>query len=370
MKVLHISHEKLPDWRVEKSAITGSKFGYSVYFAGEDSLNYKSDIFKKIVSINWSSKARFGIPYYYHMLKKQVKYILDEIRPDIIHAHNLFAAKISSEFDYPLVYDDHEYWSDHVRLLFKRKRFIEIKKIRDFEIYLRNNFIIPQWIKWEDKLITNYQTVTVSNQIIKELRKYGVTKSIYFVPNYPTEAEINDLITPYFHESFSSIYSGSDGYFIEKQPHRNMEGFIELFNFNKIGNLTILGWTGESTEKVCFKGRLERGNMYKEMTNHSVGILPWKQHQSHRYVNPNKVYEYAHAGLMVICTSDFLEIQDNLDGHVITFDSYEELTEILKDLSTNLQELYKRRIALFKYAREKLLWENYERNIITAYSKS
>jgi glycosyltransferase involved in cell wall biosynthesis len=370
MKILHISHEKLPDWRIEKSAITGSKFGHSIYFAGGDSPIYRSDVFKKIIKINWTSKARFGIPYYYHLLKKQVKNILDEIRPDIIHAHNIFAAKISSEFDYPIVYDDHEYWSDHVQLLFKKKRFTNINKIKNFKIYLRNKFIIPQWIKWENEIISNYQTITVSNQIINELRKHGSLKSMYFVPNYPNINEINDLATPYFHDSFSSLYSGSDGYNIEKQPHRNMDGFIELFNFNELGNLTILGWTENSTESVCFKGRLERDKMYKEMTNHSVGILPWKQHPSHRYVNPNKVYEYAHAGLMVICTSDFLEIRNNLNGHLISFNSYNELTDILKDLSTNLEELYKRRIAIFKYAKEKLLWENYERNIINAYSKS
>ena len=34
MKVLHISHLGLPDWRIEKSAITGSKYGYRVFFAG------------------------------------------------------------------------------------------------------------------------------------------------------------------------------------------------------------------------------------------------------------------------------------------------------------------------------------------------
>ena len=34
MKVLHISHGSLPHWRIEKSAITGLKYGYKVFFAG------------------------------------------------------------------------------------------------------------------------------------------------------------------------------------------------------------------------------------------------------------------------------------------------------------------------------------------------
>ena len=56
MKVLHISHLGLPDWRIEKSAITGINHGYNVFFAGNllqnDNIN-ESKIFEKLYKIEW-----------------------------------------------------------------------------------------------------------------------------------------------------------------------------------------------------------------------------------------------------------------------------------------------------------------------------
>ena len=41
-----------------------------------------------------------------------MKKVIDQVRPDIIHAHNVFSAKMAKEIDkYPIVYDNHEYWS-------------------------------------------------------------------------------------------------------------------------------------------------------------------------------------------------------------------------------------------------------------------
>ena len=55
MKVLHVSQRGLPDWRVEKSAITGISNGYKVFFAGlssPESIN-NSKVFEKIYKLNW-----------------------------------------------------------------------------------------------------------------------------------------------------------------------------------------------------------------------------------------------------------------------------------------------------------------------------
>ena len=35
MKVLHLSEYGLPDWRIEKSAITAKREGHDVFFAGQ-----------------------------------------------------------------------------------------------------------------------------------------------------------------------------------------------------------------------------------------------------------------------------------------------------------------------------------------------
>ena len=55
----------------------------------------------------------------YHFIgiqqKKQLGKVMRESKPDLVHAHNIFSAKIISEFDIPFVFDDHEYTSVYVR---------------------------------------------------------------------------------------------------------------------------------------------------------------------------------------------------------------------------------------------------------------
>ena len=43
--------------------------------------------------------------------------MLREARPDLVHAHDIFAAKMISEFGVPFVYDNHEYWSEYSKIL-------------------------------------------------------------------------------------------------------------------------------------------------------------------------------------------------------------------------------------------------------------
>lgn len=52
----------------------------------------------------------------WNSVKKQIKKILEEIRPDIVHAPNLISAKLISEFDVPMIYNDHEYGCVKLRI--------------------------------------------------------------------------------------------------------------------------------------------------------------------------------------------------------------------------------------------------------------
>ncbi len=96
MKVLHVSQLGLPDWRVEKSALTGINYGYRVFFAGNLLSDYHtndSKIFEKLYKIDWPDSnypknqflpyILFGKTSIWNSVKKQIKEILDELRPDI-----------------------------------------------------------------------------------------------------------------------------------------------------------------------------------------------------------------------------------------------------------------------------------------------
>ena len=131
----------------------------------------------------------------------------------------------------------------------------------------------------------------------------------------------------------------------------------------------MVGWDGNtsSSSRVKYTGFLSRKCMFNEMSKSSVGLIPWKKHWLHVYVNPNKAYEYAHAGLFVMLTSSLKQVIEYLEDNCLTFDNYDQMVSQLNYFKDNLSELYSQRLKIFEFARSRLLWENYEKNILRAY---
>jgi glycosyltransferase involved in cell wall biosynthesis len=370
----------LPDWRIEKSALTDLNLGHEVVFGGMES-KYTGNIFSKIFQIQWTPSARRAVPFYWHSVKKQLEKVLNETKPDVIHAHNIFSAKMVSEFRIPFVYDDHEFWPIYVKRqseaskqsqknvqTFSRAwpRAVARKVLREL---LASKAIIL-WTSWEKEIVSSHPTITVSEQIAAEMRISYHAKNVFVVPNFPMYSEVKDFEKPRFHNSLSSVYAGVEAKGEITPAHRNIDGFISTFLEEDIGNLVIIGWKGtSSSNKVRYTGFLPRQDMFREMFNHSIGLIPWKQHWSHNFVSPNKAYEYAHAGLVVACTSSFSVIKEILKEHCVTFEDYADMASKLMYFKENLDELYKKRLQIFGYARDNLIWEKNEKNIIEAYKK-
>ena len=381
MKILHLSHESLPDWRIEKSAITASNLGHEVFFAGRVSNAYPGDSFSKSYEINWTAKARLGIPFYWHSVRKQFDKVLKETKPDVIHAHNIFSAKMVSEFGVPFVYDDHEFWPIYVKRQsevskqnqqnnqtygWQRPRVLARKILRGFLA----SKAVRLWTRWEREIVSSNPTITVSEQIAAELRTNYDAKSVFVVPNFPMHSEVKDFEKPRFHDNLSSVYAGVEAKGEITPSHRKIDGFNSTFLQNDIGNLIIIGWNNNSSsDKIRYMGFLPRQAMFQEMFSHSIGLIPWKQHWSHVFVSPNKAYEYAHAGLLVACTYSFSVIKEILKEHCIVFDDYVEMASKLSYFKENLDEVYNKRLKIFDYARKNLIWENNESNIIEAYKR-
>jgi hypothetical protein len=110
--------------------------------------------------------------------------------------------------------------------------------------------------------------------------------------------------------------------------------------------------------------------MYSEMSKHSVGLIPFKKHWSHAYLDPNKAYEYAHAGLHVMCTNSLATIEDTLKENCSTFENYEMLASQLEYFKANPEVLYNKRLKIFEFAKSNLIWENNEKEIFRAYQLS
>ena len=376
MRILHLSDDGLPDWRVEKSALTAKKAGHEVYFGGRLDNNAKSTIFSEIHRINWTAGAMVGIPYYYHRVKRQIEKLVKQLGPDIIHSHNIGSAKISHDLGLPAVFDDHEYFGMLSRVNAENIKLQNTQNLKSGFDRIKQNmkasFIsqqsISNWTNWEKELVLSLPTITVSEQIANELREVadGKTKEIIVVPNFPLEAEIS-FKEPQDHGHLSSVYAGGDSKH-KQVTNRDISGLTNLFADNDIGNLTIIGWEhAESSEKYKATGFLPRDKMFSEMIQNSIGLIPWKKHWSHPFLNPNKAYEYAHAGLFVMLTADLKSVVSTLEDNCLTFEDYEDLASKLKYFRSNTDELYERRLKIFNYARKCLIWEKHEQKIMDAY---
>jgi glycosyltransferase involved in cell wall biosynthesis len=376
MRILHLSDDGLPDWRVEKSALTAKKAGHEVYFGGRLDNNAKSTIFSEIHRINWTAGAMVGIPYYYHRVKRQIEKLVKQLGPDIIHSHNIGSAKISHDLGLPAVFDDHEYFGMLSRVNAENIKLQNTQNLKSGFDRIKQNmkasFIsqqsISNWTNWEKELVLSLPTITVSEQIANELREVadGKTKEIIVVPNFPLEAEIS-FKEPQDHGHLSSVYAGGDSKH-KQVTNRDISGLTNLFADNDIGNLTIIGWEhAESSEKYKATGFLPRNKMFSEMIQNSIGLIPWKKHWSHPFLNPNKAYEYAHAGLFVMLTADLRSVVSTLEDNCLTFEDYEDLASKLEYFRSNTDELYERRLKIFNYARKYLIWEKHEQKIMDAY---
>jgi len=376
MRILHLSDDGLPDWRVEKAALTAKKNGQEVFFGGRLNSNSRSTTFSETYPIKWTAAALIGIPFYYDRVKKQIEKLVKRVRPDIVHSHNIGSAKVSHDLGLPVVFDDHEYF----RMLslvnaenIKSQNSMHTNSRLDRTIQsMKLSFIsrqsISNWTKWERDLVTSVPTITVSEQIAQELRTVcdARTKEIFVVPNYPLEAETIEFREPRPHDKLSCVYAGGDSKH-KQVTNRDISGLTNIFLDNDIGNLTIIGWEAESSEKFKATGFLPRDKMFYEMIENSIGLIPWKKHWSHPFLNPNKAYEYAHAGLFVMVTLDLTSVIQTLDDNCLTFEDYDDLTSKLQYFKTNMDELYDKRLKIFNYARRNLVWERYENNIIDSY---
>jgi glycosyltransferase involved in cell wall biosynthesis len=378
LKVLHLSEYGLPDWRIEKSAITAKREGHDVFFAGQKKkYGYTNKIFNKIYEIEINTIAKYKFPFYYQIVKKKINNIIKEIRPDIIHAHNIFSGKIASELDIPFVFDDHEYSSMHGKLVYEASKILESQNrliSKRFSYFVKKyvkGHLSNLWTEWEKDVVSQYPTITVSEIIAEELKNKYNNNNVLVVPNLPLTDELSHLNNPEYHKEISSVYMGLDGSSVKNYyPNRDMSGLLETFNNNEIGRLDIIGWndTTKETSKIKFHGYNSRDNLFKILRKSSIGLVPWKKHWSHYYVSPNKTSDYAHSGLLVMCISDLSSISSLLGGNCILFNDYGDLVQKLEYFSENIGEVNKLRLKSFNFAKDNLIWEKYDKNIIYIYN--
>lgn len=318
----------MPDSRIEKMALIMKNKGHETIFLGAgpirgEGLNAFSDT--HYVPIPNSLMLVLRSKFQNEWIKR-----IELIKPDIVHAHNIIVAAIMLDTDYPVIYDDHEYWS---KMAFKFEQRPLIRRIASLPL----KKMIP---KWEHSVVSKYPVITTHPNIAVEHRR--ISNHVAVVRNYTSIKEVEGLQQNQDRDGV--VYIGND--FLKERfvPHRDMSGIKNYVNIE------------------CIYGMTHR-QMMEELTKYKVGIIPWKPHPHHKYSNPNKAYEYQHAGLQVVLTHT---LSDEFVGvpHVHPFHHYEEIPEILNTLPDYSPE------DISDYARKHCLWENQIPLIEETYEKA
>lgn len=325
MRILHISHGGLPDPRIEKTALTMKKDGHQVIFLGGAPIRYHDlGVFEETYSISLGNDLDVAIN---PVVKRRWLKKISELKPDVIHAHNVIVAHFLLDTEYPAIYDDHEYWSKQTYM------YRERKLPRGLASYPLMNSI-P---RWENKLLRKYPVITVNENTATEHRKkaswVGVTH------NVPMLRQVEGLVE--VKPRKGNVYVGRDFDLPKFPPHRNMTGLRNYLEFDVITGLT-------------------HRKMLEKLMEYKVGLTPWKPHPLHPYADPNRNYEYLHAGLQVIVNNIIKQLFQS-DPYIHAFESYEDIQLEIENLPIVESSI------IMDYARKHYIWENQEDIIRKAY---
>lgn len=326
MRVLHISHSGIPDARVEKNAFTMKKKGHELLFmSGIQSevvppftsvsrAFYKNDALMAFGKMGWPRKIR-------------------HIDPDVIHAHDIFACRMTFGLGYPVIYDDHEWWTRNFPIWFGlRAPYAKLLSLPAL-ISMR---------KWEHRAVTSYPTLTVHENIAESHRReYGGW--VRTTNNYPSLPSVTSI--PSNNDRNGAVYLGSDARKKKRPSYRSMDGLPKSVVFDRLFGLTYR-------------------DMLVRLTEYKVGLIPWNCHQLHHYASPAKAYDYLHAGLHVISPRTMSVL--NGIPFVHFFDSLDEIPAIIEDIEHDDTSPEK----IIEHARKHHTWESQERKVHAAYAQA
>lgn len=328
MKILHISDAGLPDPRVERMALTMKNEGHELVFLGGREIKYQNlSAFSEARMIPLGNGPQIALDW--RVRKRWIKAI-DEINPDIIHAHNVLVGHYLLDTEYPVVFDDHENLSRQ-RSVFMSRSFGRRNMARVLLHY------IP---KWEVQMAKRYPILTVAEGTTSIYREHS--SRIGVVNNMPLLREVEWLENP--PNRHGLVFAGGDFSRPRFIPMRNMTGLRDLLDFDIVNNLP-------------------HREMMKELTKYKIGLMPYLPHPFQRDASPNKPYEYLHAGLQIVFNPNYSHLFTN-NPYVHIFNDFDDIQEVVNSIPDADS------LDIMKHARQNYIWEKSEEVVKAAYKQA
>jgi glycosyltransferase involved in cell wall biosynthesis len=366
MKILHFSDCGLPDIRVERAALAATEKGWEVVFAGGRPVtNQIFDVFKQTHYRHWKPIEKTGFPRSLRDLRNWLTYLIRKEEPDLVHAHDLFAAKVALDVGYPFVFDDHEIWGPRIT----RQGSLVLKRQRTHFRRLATWYAILNWRKWEPQILRSAPCITVSEEIAQLYR--DIQPHSFAIPNVPSSREIdmipsNRNIDDEFRIAYISRHEQPLG---QRRDTEALRVWLEN-RFN--AKLVFVGPQVIETEEVENHGFVSHQEMLRIITDCDIALMGQKTSLPvHSF--QNRFPLFLHAGLKTIVPNNKITARKFCEQHKVgwSWDSAQKLKATIQDLLreyvANVTEWNKEKSRVRNVAGKFLLWKYFEKQLEQVY---
>ncbi|NHJ47085.1 MAG: glycosyltransferase family 4 protein [Asgard group archaeon] len=367
-KILMVKDGYLPDYRVDREAKALAQAGHKVsIICTEESKSKPEKHFEKVIILPTRAKARAMLPRWVKKSAKEYKQIIDEIKPDIIHAHDLMIANIVRRIipkNTVFIYDDHEVWELYTKSIIRSVRGLKLKLLHIY-MHLASKRNTREILKQIDMLIV------VNDHWIDYYSKKGIAREkIISIENYTSEnflQEINDNLNLTY--DFIKTDSRKKIVHTAKKAKISRDAERDIYNITKAVEklddwvIVIFGPKDEEYEKmgVIFFPHTNRLEFLVNCSQCDVALNTVKYMDERRhYASANRIYESLALGLKIISTKAQTYVEKF--GEKAIWAGPETSVEDFKDILTNFEKYpTKEEIRLFS---KNFSWEN-EMNKLT-----
>ncbi|WP_017548151.1 glycosyltransferase [Salinicoccus carnicancri] len=331
-----------PQQRVVKTIDSLANNGYDVSLLTMNLDESKKDMFSydnvEIINLNIKGITKF-LPIKHFLLKPKIRRLRKQ------------------KFDYIICRDIFTY--DLGRFFSKNKRVIVDIADNYPEVFssFRDNKIIGSMLynffNIYEKLVVKsaYKIIVVtanSKKLIMNKHKTNSEK-IIDISNFPLKRDVlknNNLNSK---KSFNNrlVYIGTvdDKVRDLKNFMKSIKGstyLLTIYTFNFEYTLKVVNQY-DVAENVIVRKPVNRNNLTQELSFYDIGVIPHKLIEGTRYTIPNKLYDYVHAGLVVLSSNNQALAQEvnKLELGEIYSDSL-KIIESLNSIEDNYEDLRKK----------------------------
>ena len=366
-RILHISDQGFPDPRIERFSHLENKLGFKSYFCGniskeQDKLSINDKFIQKYY-LKQNAKIHLLLPYSYSSYKKEVKKVIDFVKPDIIQAHNFLSGKVCLDLGVPYIYNDHELWEYQVRSrnMQKHKKFL--KKIQR---KITDNIFLYNVKKWNKRIIKGALSVIVVSDIPEDYLEWN--KQIDIIPNFPTKEEIKLVLINIDSKERIRVLLVNKA--VEANTAESLrKTFDVLIPFVKEDKIIvdIFGHfpsflNTEELNLVDYKGMVSHEELSDNLKNYDLGLMEFPENRRKigmfKFYSPNRIFLFANAGIVPIIHKDMTFLQRMIPISIVVNEE-KELIEHLEEILEKRRDFHLLRQALVVLAKKEIIFDNF-----------